>query len=147
MTQKKVISGPPLRKSTKIGPQQEKKIFCLLLKKSILQKIYTPPPPPKTKKFRPHQKNFPFWKKKNWNSPQNNFENYRMFFLDWWPTHACILIMVQHVRMVMFSLNMVDYPISFLLKLTWFFFGRQLEGTIVRHSYYLSIVLGPLPNG
>ena len=38
-----------------------------------------------------------------------------------------ILIMVQHERM-MFSLNIVDYPMSFLLLSTWTFFARQVEG-------------------
>ena len=34
---------------------------------------------------------------------------------------AGILIMVQQVRMMMFSLNMVDYSMSFLSLSTWFF--------------------------
>ena len=39
---------------------------------------------------------------------------------------------------------MVDYPISFLLLPTWIFFGGQVQGTILRCSYSLSIVVGPL---
>ena len=46
-------------------------------------------------------------------------------FLSTWETcptlDAGILIMVQHVRLMMFSLNMVDYPMSFLLLSTWDF--------------------------
>ena len=48
-----------------------------------------------------------------------------------------ILIMVQQV-----SLTMVDYPMSFLLLSTWI-----VEGTILRSSYSLSSVVGPLLHG
>ena len=52
-----------------------------------------------------------------------------MFFSTWetCPTlDAGILKMVQHVRFMMFSLNMVDYPMSFLC---WDFFAWQVGGT------------------
>ena len=39
---------------------------------------------------------------------------------------AGILIMVQQVRLMMFSLNMVDYSMSFLLLSTCHFFHRQV---------------------
>ena len=57
---------------------------------------------------------------------------------------AGILIIVQHVRLMMFTLNMVDYPMSFLSLSTWDCFGGQVEGTIPRCSFSLSFVLGPL---
>ena len=57
---------------------------------------------------------------------------------------AGILIIMQQVGLMMFSLNMVDYPMSFLLLSTWDFFGGQVEGTILRCSYSLSSVVGPL---
>ena len=41
---------------------------------------------------------------------------------------AGILIMVQQVRLMMFSLNMVDYPMSFLLLSTWDFFWWTSRG-------------------
>ena len=57
---------------------------------------------------------------------------------------AGILIMMRQVSLMMFSLNMVDYPMSFLLLSSWIFFGGQVQGTILRCSYSLSIVVGPL---
>ena len=57
---------------------------------------------------------------------------------------AGILIMVQCVSLMMFSLYMVDYPMFFLLLSSWIFFGGQVQGTILRCSYSLSIVVGPL---
>ena len=48
---------------------------------------------------------------------------------------AGILIMVQQVSLMMFSLNMVDFPMSFL-SLSTCFVG-QVEGTILRCSYSL----------
>ena len=57
---------------------------------------------------------------------------------------AGILIMVQQVSLMMSYLTMVDYPVSFLLLSTWIFFGGQVEGTILRCSYSLSFVVGPL---
>ena len=56
---------------------------------------------------------------------------------------AGILIMVQQVSLMMFSLNMVDYPMSFLSLSTWDFFGGQVEGNFLRYSYSLSFVAGP----
>ena len=41
---------------------------------------------------------------------------------------AGILIMVQQVRLMMFSLNMVDYPMTFLLLSTWDFFWWTSRG-------------------
>ena len=40
---------------------------------------------------------------------------------------ALILIMVPQVRLMMFSLNMVDYSTSFLLLTTQHILGRQVE--------------------
>ena len=57
---------------------------------------------------------------------------------------AGILELVQQVSFMMFSLNMVDYPMSFLLLSSLNFFGGQVEGTILRCSYSLSLVVGPL---
>ena len=57
---------------------------------------------------------------------------------------AGILIMVQYVSLMMFSLNMVDYPMSFLLLASWIFFAGQVQGTILKCSYSLSFVVGPL---
>ena len=57
---------------------------------------------------------------------------------------AGILIMMRQVSLMMFSLNMVDYPMSFLLLSSWIFFGGQVQGTILRCSYSLSFVMGPL---
>ena len=55
-----------------------------------------------------------------------------------------ILIMVQYVSLIIFSLNMVNYPMSFLLLSSWNFFAGQVQGTILKCSYSLSIVVGPL---
>ena len=60
---------------------------------------------------------------------------------------AGILIMVQQVSLMMSFLTMVDYPMSFLLLSTLIFFGGQVEGTILRCSYSLSFVVGPLLHG
>ena len=38
-------------------------------------------------------------------------------------------LLVQQVSLMMFSLTMVDYPMSFLLLSTWNFCGGQLQGT------------------
>ena len=51
---------------------------------------------------------------------------------------AGILIMEQQVRLMKFSLNMVDYSMSFLSLFTWIFFDRQVGGTILKPSYSLS---------
>ena len=45
-------------------------------------------------------------------------------------------------RLMMFSLNMLGYPMSFLSLST----GGQVEGTIPRCSFYLSFAVGPLLN-
>ena len=58
--------------------------------------------------------------------------------IDWgvlWDWNAGILIKVQQLSLMMFSLNMVDYPMSFLLLSTWDLFDGQLEGTNLRCSY------------
>ena len=54
-----------------------------------------------------------------------------------------ILIMVQQVRMMMFSLNMVDNSMSFLSLFTLIFYG-QVGGTILSKFYSLGFVVGPL---
>ena len=54
-----------------------------------------------------------------------------------------ILIMVQQVSLTMFSLNMVDDFISFLLLSTWNF-GGQVEGTFLSKFCSLGFVVGPL---
>ena len=46
---------------------------------------------------------------------------------------AGTLIVMRHEKLMMFSLNMVDYPMSFILLSTCFFFAGQVEGTILRH--------------
>ena len=56
--------------------------------------------------------------------------------------NAGILIMMQKVRLMMFSLNMVDYSMSFLLL--FLFFAGQVGGTILRCSYSLSLFVGLL---
>ena len=50
---------------------------------------------------------------------------------------AGILIMMQQVSLMMFSLNMVDCPAGI-------YFGGQVLGTILRCSYSLSFVIGHL---
>ena len=50
---------------------------------------------------------------------------------------AGILIMVQQVRLMMFTFNMVFYPMSFLSLST----GGQVEGTIPRCSFSLSFAV------
>ena len=57
---------------------------------------------------------------------------------------AGILIMVQEVRLMMFSLNMVDYTMSFLSLSTCDFFAGQVGGTILNLSYSLTFDVGPL---
>ena len=55
--------------------------------------------------------------------------------------------MMQQVRLMIFSLKMVDYSMSLLSLSTWDFFACTVGGTIVRHSYSLSIIVGPLLHG
>ena len=57
---------------------------------------------------------------------------------------AGILILMEEVSLMMFSLNMVDSPMSFLLLSSWNLFDGQVQGTILRCSYSLSFVMGPL---
>ena len=47
---------------------------------------------------------------------------------------ASILIIVQQVSLMMFSLNMVDYSMSFFSLSSWILFGGQVQGTILRCS-------------
>ena len=61
--------------------------------------------------------------------------------------NAGILIMMQQVRLMMFSLYMVDYSMSFLSLSNKDFFAGQVGWIIVGHSYSLSIVVGPLLHG
>ena len=58
--------------------------------------------------------------------------------------NAGILKMMQQVRLMMFSLNMVDYSMSFLLLSTQLFFAGQVGGTTLNLSYSLSFIVGPL---
>ena len=58
---------------------------------------------------------------------------------------ADILMIVQKVRLMMFSLNKVDYPLFFLLLSTWNCFVGQVDGTILRCSYPLSFFCGTPP--
>ena len=58
---------------------------------------------------------------------------------------AGILIMVQQVRLIMLSLNMLDYSMSLHLLSTLIFFGRTSIGvTILSKFYSLGFVMGPL---
>ena len=64
------------------------------------------------------------------------------------PKITGILIMVHQVRLMMFSLKMVDYSMSFLLLSTCnFFFDRQVVGTILTLSYFLNFFVGHLLHG
>ena len=47
---------------------------------------------------------------------------------------ALILIMVPQVKLMMFSLNMVDYSTCILLLTTQHILGKQVEGSILRCS-------------
>ena len=55
--------------------------------------------------------------------------------------NAGILIMMQQVRLMMFSLNMVDYFLPLAVNLS--FFGGQVGGTILNLSYSLTLDVGP----
>ena len=55
---------------------------------------------------------------------------------------AGILIMVQQVRMMTFSLNMCDYSVSFL-SLSPKFFDGQVRGTILSKFYFLVFDVDP----
>ena len=60
-----------------------------------------------------------------------------------------ILIMVQQVSLMMFSLSTVDYPMSFLCPSCCppgIFLSGQEEGTILRCSYSLSFFCGTPPS-
>ena len=54
---------------------------------------------------------------------------------------AGILIMMQQVSLMIFSLTMVDYPMTFLLLHSEFFLGGHVQGTILRCSYSLKFVV------
>ena len=59
--------------------------------------------------------------------------------------NAGILIMMQQVRLMMFSLNMVDYSTPFLLLSTQdFFLAGQVRETTLNLSYSLRFFVGPL---
>ena len=58
--------------------------------------------------------------------------------------NAGILIMMQQVRLMMFSLNMVNYSMSFLPLSTYIF---VMDKTIVKYTEPLRIVVGPLLYG
>ena len=61
---------------------------------------------------------------------------------------AGILIMLQQVWSMMFSLNIVDYSLSFLLLSTWNFLGGQVGWTILKLSSSLERYWwGVLPTG
>ena len=56
--------------------------------------------------------------------------------------------MMHQVRLMMFSLNIVDYSMSFLSLSSWdFFFAGQVGGTILNLSYSLTFIVGPLLHG
>ena len=57
---------------------------------------------------------------------------------------AGILIIVQQVRLMMFSMNMMDYSMSLLSLSTLTFFKGQVGGTILSKFYSLGFVVGPL---
>ena len=61
-----------------------------------------------------------------------------------WGGGVGILIMMQQVRLMMFSLKMVDYSMSFLLLSTLIFFDGQVGWTILEHSNFLNFFVGPL---
>ena len=56
---------------------------------------------------------------------------------------AGILKKEQHGSLMIFSLNMVDYPKS-ILSPKIILAGRQVEGTILSKFYSLGLVAGPL---
>ena len=58
--------------------------------------------------------------------------------------NAGILIMMQQLRLMMFSLNTVDYSMSFLLLSTQNFFCWTSGGTTLNLSYSLRFIVGPL---
>ena len=51
---------------------------------------------------------------------------------------------VQNWSLMMFSLNMVDYPMTFLLLSIWIILAGQVEGTILSKFYSLGLIVGPL---
>ena len=60
--------------------------------------------------------------------------------------NAGILIMIEHVRLMMFSLNMVDHFMFFLLLSTWICCAEQVVWVILSHAYSLILSSpGPKP--
>ena len=57
---------------------------------------------------------------------------------------AGILLMVQPVSLMMFSLNMVDYPVYSSYCPPGISWAGQVKGTILRCSYSLTFFVGPL---
>ena len=58
--------------------------------------------------------------------------------------NAGILIMMHQARLIMFSLNMVDYSMHVLpLAVHLCFFAGQVGGTILNLSYSLTFYVGP----
>ena len=54
-----------------------------------------------------------------------------------------ILIIVHQWRLIMFSLKVVDYSMSFLFLSTWIYFYWQLGCTILKYSYFLNFYMWP----
>ena len=59
---------------------------------------------------------------------------------------AGILIMVQYVSLMMSSLNMVDYPMSFLLLSSWFFFIWTSTGDFSKMFLLFELCCGTPPS-
>ena len=60
--------------------------------------------------------------------------------------NAGISIMMQQVRLMMFSLNMVDYSMSFLLLSTWVFFCWTSRGDHSEPFLLFDFLCGTLPS-
>ena len=59
---------------------------------------------------------------------------------------ASILIMVQQVSLMMFSLNMVDYSMSFLLPSSWIFFWWTSTGDHSKMFFLFEFCCGTHPS-
>ena len=63
-----------------------------------------------------------------------------------WVVHLMLWVKVrqQQVMLMMFSLIMVEYSMSFLSLSTLDFFAEQVGGTTLNLSYSLRFIVGPL---
>ena len=59
---------------------------------------------------------------------------------------ALNLSILQHIRLIMFSFNLVDYPMSFLSLSTYIFFCRLLEEIILNLYNHLGFLWDPSLN-